>query len=70
MNLNNESPIYECDGFALYANGTCLHKGKPIEWFQDERANKPWIPAKYKTFKSLVKGMVRDGDVTYKSDNK
>jgi len=59
------SALYDYLDWLLYSDGTCTHKGRPVAWYSDQRTGKPWIPAKRKTFVSLVKGMERDGDISY-----
>lgn len=47
--------------FRLYENGVFTVDDQIQPWWE-ERKGKPWIPRKRKTFKSLVKQMIRDGD--------
>lgn len=57
------SPVrYDYLDFALHEDGTFTYKGKVCDWYKDQKTGKPWIPAKRKTFVSLVKAMERDGD--------
>ena len=57
--------LYDYCDWELTTDGVCLHKGRPVAWYQDERTKKPWIPAKRKSWVSLVKAVERDGDITY-----
>lgn len=59
------SALYDYLDWLLYPDGTCTHKGRAVAWYKDQRTGKPWIPSKRKTFVSLVKGMERDGDISY-----
>lgn len=56
------SAVFEYDQFKLHACGTFTRNGKPTNWYKDQQTGKPWIPKKRKTFVSLVKQMVREGD--------
>jgi len=47
--------------FRLYENGTFTVDDQIQPWWE-ERKGVPWIPRKYKAFKSLVKQMIRDQD--------
>lgn len=52
--------------FALTPEGKLLHITditKEVPWFKDTRTKKPMIPAKRRSFVSLVKQMIRDGDI-------
>jgi hypothetical protein len=33
-----------------------------VAWFKENTTKKPWIPAKRRTFVSLIKQSIRDGD--------
>lgn len=54
--------VFDYDDFKLHACGTFTRNGKVSNWYKDQKTGKPWIPAKRKTFVSLVKQMVREGD--------
>lgn len=36
-----------------------------VSWFQEVSTGKPWMPAKFKAFKSTIKQMVKDGDFNH-----
>ena len=45
----------------LYEDGTFTVDDQVSPWWE-EKKGVPWIPRKYKSFKSLVKQMIRDQD--------
>lgn len=57
--------LYDYGDFVLMSDGTCLHKGRAIHWYKNEKNQKPMIPAKRRSFVSLVKWMERDGEISY-----
>lgn len=50
--------------FRLYEDGTFTVDDEVKPWYKESLrpGAKPWIPAKRKSFKSLVKTMIREGD--------
>jgi hypothetical protein len=56
------SVVFDYYEFKLHACGTFTRNGVASSWYKDEKTQKPWIPAKRKTFVALVKQMVREGD--------
>lgn len=47
--------------FRLYESGVFTVDDQVNPWWE-EKKGVPWIPRKYKSFKSLVKQMIRDQD--------
>ena len=66
----SESILYDYDDgnrtFVLTNKGTFYVRqgGKctVLEWYKDGRTGKRWIPARRRTFVSLVKQSIREGD--------
>lgn len=48
--------------FRLYTDGTFTLNDEVREWYRERAGGPGWVPAKFKSFKSLVKQMLREGD--------
>lgn len=70
MTSNQSSPVkYEYDSshgiFTLTEDGHLFRQTdvkREVNWFKDGRTRKPMIPAKRRSFVSLIKMMIRGGD--------
>jgi len=67
IEASTERPIlhqYTHDRFTctLFKDGEFQVNGKKANWFKDTATGQPWLPVKFKSFKSLCKQAIREGD--------
>lgn len=48
--------------FRLYTDGSFTVNDVALEWYRERNDGPGWVPAKFQSFKSLVKQMLREGD--------